>query len=124
MIIRISFHAFKKVENPLFRIQFFRNDGLWVHGANTYRQGLNLGTLQGNGEVELLYEKLNLLEADYFVNIGIWPDEYRSFMTDVAFDLHEMTYVIHVKSKRKDGGGIVCNPFRWKLLHNSRSYND
>jgi hypothetical protein len=116
MVIRIGYHAQQKVANPLFRVQFFRNDGLWVHGANTYRQDLDLGTLEGTGEIELAYEKLNLLDADYFVSIGIWPDEYRSFITDVAYDLHDLAYVIHVTSDRIHGGGIVFNPFTWKLL--------
>jgi len=97
-------------------VQFFRNDGFWVHGLNTYRQGLDLGEIEGEGEIELRYERLNLLEADYFVNVGIWPDEYKSFVTDVAYDLHEMAYKISVKSRREDGGGIVFNPGRWELI--------
>jgi len=118
MIIRIGYHAIEKVENPLFRVQFFRNDGLWVHGANTCRQNLNLGILEGYGEIELNYKQLNLLEADYFVSIGIWPDEYKSFISNVAYDLHKMAYIIHIKSKRSDGAGIVSNPFKWKLIEN------
>jgi ABC-type polysaccharide/polyol phosphate transport system ATPase subunit len=115
MIVSIKFYAYKRVKNPLFRVQFFRNDGLWVHGSNTYRQGLDLGEVEGEENIELHYETVNLLEASYFVSVGIWPDEYKSFITDVAYDYHEMAYIIHIMSKRTDGGGIVSNPSRWKL---------
>jgi ABC-type polysaccharide/polyol phosphate transport system ATPase subunit len=118
LTIKIGYFAKTEIYNPLFRVQFFRNDGLWVHGTNTNRQELNLGILKGEGEIQLHYEYLNLLEADYYVSIGIWPDEYKSFIIDVAYDYHEMAYIIHVKSSRRDGAGIVCNPFHWKLLRN------
>jgi hypothetical protein len=39
MVVRISYDAARKVINPLFRVVFYRNDGLMVIGTNTYRQG-------------------------------------------------------------------------------------
>lgn len=119
MVIKIGYFSRKKVKDPLFRVQFFRNDGLWVHGANTQRQNVNLGRVEGSGEIELIYDRLNLLEGDYYVTIGIWPDEYKSMISDVAYDLHEMAYIFHVKSSRQDGGGIVYNPFQWKFAANA-----
>jgi hypothetical protein len=86
-----------------------------VHGANTARVGFKTGVLRGEGEVVLEYERLNFLEGDYYVNVGIWPDEYRSLMTDIAYDCHQWAYAIRVKSNRHDGGGIVSNPFTWRL---------
>lgn len=115
MIIRMGYFAHKGVKDPLFRVQFFRNDGLWVHGANTGRQNFRLGIVEGSGEIELVYERLNLLEGDYYVTAGIWPDEYASMISKLSYDLHEMAYVIHIKSNRGDGGGLVYNPFRWRV---------
>ena len=118
MTIKIGYNAIKKVVNPLFRVQFFRNDGLWVHGTNTYRQNLNLGCLEGEGAIELRYEQNNLLDADYFVSVGIWPDEYKSLSMNLPYDYHELSYIIRVKSKRMNGAGIVFNPFQWSLIKN------
>ncbi|OQY14602.1 MAG: hypothetical protein B6I30_00040 [Desulfobacteraceae bacterium 4572_187] len=123
MAIKIGYFAHKEVNNPLFRVQFFRNDGLWVHGANTRRQNICLGMVKGAGEIELVYDRLNLLEGDYYVTVGIWPDEYKSMISDVAYDLHEMAYIINVKSNREDGGGLVYNPFRWKFVANEDGSN-
>ncbi len=121
MSISIVYAIQEPVRNPLFRVQFFKNDGLWVHGANTYRQGLHLGTLEKGGEIRLCFQSLNLLEADYFVSVGIWPDEYKSFMANVPYDLHELAYVIHVKSSREMGAGIAFSPYRWRVVQDGDS---
>ncbi len=113
--VLIAFHCRRKVTNPLFRVQFFRNDGLWVHGTNTSRASVDIGELEGDGEIILRYEKMNLLEGDYYITVGIWPDEYRSSFTDIAYDCRQWSYVIHIKSRREDGGGIAFNPFSWHL---------
>jgi ABC-type polysaccharide/polyol phosphate transport system ATPase subunit len=115
MSVIVRFKCNTPVKDPLFRVQFYRNEGLWVHGANTDRVGFKTGVLIGSGEIILDYERFNLLEGDYYVTVGIWPDEYRSFMTDIAYDCHQWAYVIQVKSKRQDGGGIVSNPFSWRM---------
>ena len=117
--IVIRFQSLSPVKNPLFRVQFYRNEGLWVHGANTARLGFETGTLIGSGEIVLEYKRLNLLEGDYYVSIGIWPDEHRSLLTDIAYDCHQWAYILRVKSKRPDGGGIVSNPFVWRLTQNN-----
>ena len=82
-----------------------------------HQGGINsqAGVLSGSGEIILDYERFNLLEGDYYVTVGIWPDEYRSFLTDIAYDCHQWAYIIQVKSKRQDGGGIVSNPFSWRF---------
>ena len=118
MTIRIGYAVQEAVRNPLFRVQFFKNDGLWVYGANTYRQGLNLGNLEKDGEIKLCFKALNLLEADYFVSVGIWPDEYKSFVANMPYDLHELAYVIHVKSSREKGAGVAFSPCRWSVVRN------
>ncbi len=115
MSMAIQFKCRAPVQNPLFRIQFFRNDGLWVHGVNTARAEFDTGLLSGDGEIILDYKRLNLLEGDYYITVGIWPDEYRSLMTNIAYDCHQWAYVVHVKSKRPDGAGIVSNPFSWRF---------
>lgn len=119
MTVVIRFKSHRPVKDPLFRVQFFRNEGLWVHGVNTARVGFKAGVLSGEGEIVLEYERLNLLEGEYYVTVGIWPDEYRSFMTDIAYDCNQFSYVLRIRSKRKDGGGIVSNPFSWRLTRNN-----
>jgi ABC-type polysaccharide/polyol phosphate transport system ATPase subunit len=114
LTVEVWFSAKRPTQNPLFRIQFFRNDGVWVHGMNNYRHNCDLGTVEGESCIRLAYRQLNLLEGEYYLSVGVWPDEYRSFVSDVAFDIHEMSYVLRIKSDRIQGGGIVAQPASWE----------
>jgi ABC-type polysaccharide/polyol phosphate transport system ATPase subunit len=119
MSVVIRFQSRSPIKDPLFRVQFYRNEGLWVHGVNTARVGFKAGLLNGDGEIVLKYQRVNLLEGDYYVTVGIWPDEHRSLMMDIAYDCHQWSYVLHIRSKRLDGAGIVSNPFSWRLTVNN-----
>lgn len=116
LTVEIWFNARVPVKNPLFRIQIFRNDGVWVHGMNSYRHDCDLGLVEGRGCVRLAYASVNLLHGDYRVSVGVWPDEYTSFMTDVAYDVHDKAYLFRVVSERTHGAGIVMQPATWSIL--------
>lgn len=122
LTVEIWFNARKTVNNPLFRVQIFRNDGVWVHGMNSYRHDCDLGAVIGRGCLRLHYQSLHLLEGDYYVSVGIWPDEYTSFISDVAYDAREMAWVLSVVSHRRDGAGIVSQAARWEYLMPGSDY--
>ncbi len=113
MRLRVRYAADQPVEAPLFRVQLFRNDGLWVFGSNTERGGLSLGRVEGEGAVTMAIESLNLLDADYYVSVGVWPDEYPSYLARMPYDLHDRRYVLRVRSGRPEGAGIAFCPNRW-----------
>jgi len=119
MRITIRFHCDRPLKEPLFRVQFFQNTGVLIHGSNTDRIGMNVGQLSGEGEMIINYSNVNLLEGDYYVSVGIWPDEYRSTMTDIAYDCHQWRYIVHIKSRREDGAGIAFNACTWRLSKNN-----
>ena len=96
-------------------MQIFRNDGVWVHGMNTYRHDCDLGKFQGRGCIKLHYPRLNLLEGDYYVSVGAWPDEYTSFISDVAYDVAEMAFIFSVFQQRHHGAGIVRMEAKWEF---------
>ncbi|MBI3893597.1 MAG: ABC transporter ATP-binding protein [Candidatus Wallbacteria bacterium] len=112
--IRIRYRAEEPVEDPIFRVQIFRNDGLWLSGTNTARGELALGKVEGEGTVTLVYESINLLDGDYFLSVGVWPDEYPSYLSRRPFDLHDRAYVMRIRSGRPEGGGIVFSRHRWE----------
>jgi len=115
LCLRICYRVNKPVENPLFRVQIFRSDGLFVHGTNTYRHGLRVGRLEKNGVVELNYERLNLLEGRYWFNVGVYPDEYGRAVAEHAYDLLEPAFQLDVAGDRKDGDGVMTMPHKWEI---------
>ena len=87
-----------------------------LHGMNSYRHSCDMGVIEGRGCIRLEYTSVHLLHGDYAVSVGVWPDEYTSFMTDVAYDAHEKAYLFRVESERNHGAGIVMQPATWRLL--------
>ena len=116
MTICIDYAAQTDVDNPLFRLQFHRNDGVMVHGTNTYRNPPDRTRLsEGRGTIRLHYHAVRLLQGDYYVSVGVWPDEYRSMIINQAFDYHERAYVISVESRVDQGAGIIFQEAEWTL---------
>ena len=113
--IVLRFHVAEPAQNPLIRVQFVRNDGLLVLGTNTYRHGIDYGVMQGAYEVSVDFPEFPLLEGDYFVNLGIWPDEWKSYTAKTPLDCQEFQHILTVHSNRKDGGGLTRSNGKWSL---------
>jgi len=115
LTMRVRFEAHEPIDNPCIRVQFLRNDGLLATGSNTYRHDLKLGELHGVYEAVCHFPHFNLLEGDYYANIGVWPDEFQSFVAKTPFDIHEYNDIIAVRSHRIDGGGLARVPCAWDV---------
>jgi len=121
LVIELEYEARNPVDDALFRVQFFRNDGLFVHGQNTARGGLDTGTLDGRGRVRLHYRDFGLLGGDYYLSVGIWPDEYRSYTTGEAYDHRPSAAIVRIGVPRSMGGGVAGFPCTWSLSHEDRA---
>ncbi|MCP4872156.1 MAG: ABC transporter ATP-binding protein [Proteobacteria bacterium] len=115
LTIEVEWEASEPVDDALFRIQFFRNDGLFVHGQNTVRHGVQTGTLHGRGVTRLHYDVFGLLAGDYYVAVGIWPDEYRSYTTGEAYDHRPSACILRLGAPREMGGGVAGWPCDWSI---------
>ena len=113
LTVELHYAAHQPIEDAVFRVQLFRNDGLFVHGQNTVRGGLPLPRLHGQGVVRLRYPAFGLLGGDYYLSVGIWPDEYRSYTTGEAYDHRPSASIVHMVEARQDGAGVAGFPARW-----------
>jgi len=111
--VELHYEAPEPVDDAIFRVQLFRNDGLFVHGQNTVRGGLKLGRLHGRGVVRLDYDAFGLLGGEYYLSVGIWPDEYRSYTTGEAYDHRPSVGIVRMVDTRSDGAGVAGFPARW-----------
>jgi ABC-type polysaccharide/polyol phosphate transport system ATPase subunit len=113
--ILIEYDAKEPVDDAVFRVQFFRNDGLFVHGHNTVRAGYEVGVLQGPGVARVHWPAFGLLAGDYYVAVGVWPDEYRSYTTGEAYDHRPSACVLRVGADRSHGAGVASFPCTWAV---------
>lgn len=104
-----------EIHNPLFRLEFFRNDNLLVMATNNYRLEQRVDLMKGQATIVFEFESLNLLASLYSLSVSIWPDEYASLVTNEAYDWRVREFELIVRSNRLHGTGIVSSPARCYL---------
>jgi lipopolysaccharide transport system ATP-binding protein len=108
MTIQVHYRAPQPVRAPHVAIDIHGVDGLYCAGINTRMDSCGLGTLEGEGRVELVIPKLNLLPGSYTISAGILdPQGLR------PLDLHSHAYPFSVASERKDFG-VVYLEHHWR----------
>lgn len=105
----IGFKAHRPILNPVFRVQIFRSDGLFCHGMNTERHGIECGEVRGEGKIVLRYSDLGLLGGDYWVRVAVLASQYDEL------PIHQMatSIGIHLESEMADGSGVFAMPCEW-----------
>jgi hypothetical protein len=98
------------VTKPLVRVEFYRNDNLFVSGNNNYRKQIFFDLQKGEATIVFDIESLNMVAATYYISVSFWPDEFTSFVTREPYDFHEKRYELTVSSDRTQGAGISYLP--------------
>lgn len=111
MQVQISYRADRAVNNPVFRVQIYRSDGVFCHGMNTARHGLNLGKVQGPGVITLHYQDLSLVDGDYTIHTAVFLDSFDELPVHQWFNPAS----IRIESAPVDGGGIFAMPTEWRV---------
>jgi hypothetical protein len=83
-------------------------DGVFVHGTNTFIHGMGLDLTEEAGMIELMYPTLPLVAGTYWLTAGVASDNDWS----MPYDLRERVRKFEVLSTRRDGG-LVCVEHRW-----------
>jgi len=108
MTIRVRYRATAKVAQPLVAIDIHGIDGVYCAGINTRMDDCPLGTLDGDGHVDLLIPRLALLPGAYSISAGILdPQGLR------PLDLQSRAYPFSVVSDRRDFG-VVYLEHHWQ----------
>jgi lipopolysaccharide transport system ATP-binding protein len=107
--VRIRFIARQAFLNPVFRVQFYRSDGLFCYGTNTERHEVNLGRVYGEGFMRLDLPDLRLLGGDYALRVAILSTQY----DEIPVHQWMASPGIHVESAMRDGGGVLAMDAEW-----------
>jgi len=109
LTIRIHYRARRPVERPHFAVDLYRGDGVYCHGTNTRLARLDLGTLDGEGHVDLVIAHVRLLPGCYSLSVGIL-DTHAVKPHDVQFH----AYPFSVTSTCRDSG-LVALEHAWRV---------
>lgn len=106
--IRMNYKVKQKVEDAVFGIGIFRDDGVQCYGTNTRIEQFKRFDLEKDGEVVVNIEKLSLLPGKYTLDVAIESD----MATPV--DYFRQAYSFEVYSSLTDVG-VFRMEHRWEV---------
>jgi ABC-type polysaccharide/polyol phosphate transport system ATPase subunit len=106
MSVRMRLHARRPVEDFAFGVGIFNAEGVCVYGTNTDIEEYEPETLEGDAEVTVSFESLELTEGTYKVDVAVHN------LDGAPYDYHRFLYTFRIKSRTKDSG-IYRPRHRW-----------
>ncbi len=110
LVVAITFRTTEVVEDPIFGVALFRNDGTYVYGPNTGFDRVLGGRYHGVYTVFVHYPALALLAGSYRVSVAIYDAGH---VRPMAW--HNQLYEFRVVTD-VDDHGLVRLPHRWGVL--------
>ncbi len=98
MTVRLYYAATRPVDSPHFAVDIHRSDGIYCYGTGTFLS-CDLGTLEGEGWVDLVFPRLGLLPGCYTVSAGVHRADGQG-----AYDFHAGAYPFSITSGVRDLG--------------------
>lgn len=106
--LKVAYHVEQSVEDAVFGIGIFRNDGLNCYGTNTRLSKMKRFSLEKDGAFSFRIENLNLAAAQYWLDIAIESGE------GIPVDYYKEAVRFEVVSGYADAG-VVKFGHEWKL---------
>ena len=98
MTVRMRVTTAQSVDDFVFGISIFNAEGVCCYGTNTNLEKLIPISMEGDGEVKLDIESLDLVEGTYKLDLAVHSREGR------PYDYHRLLHTFRVKSQIKDVG--------------------
>ena len=73
--ITLEYEAREKIDNPIFRFDIVRADGVLCCSSRTDNLGIKINSIQGKGKVSIDLGKNLLAPGIYMVKFSIWDKE-------------------------------------------------
>jgi lipopolysaccharide transport system ATP-binding protein len=116
MKVRISWKAKEQLKEPVFGLAVHRSDGVLCFGSNTSDTGYTPDLLEaGEGEICLVFDRLNLLPGDYQISVS-----FHNLERSEIYDYHDRKYHFKVLSGPEVEIGLFHMPHRWLDLPGGR----
>jgi lipopolysaccharide transport system ATP-binding protein len=105
--VEVAYTAREPVDHPIFRIDFYRQGSLYA-GSSTAYDKIDLGAIQGDGQVSLYIQHLYLPPGTYSISVVI-AELYEYNLLDV----HHQAYHLQVR-RAPDSRGEVALTHSWQ----------
>jgi lipopolysaccharide transport system ATP-binding protein len=113
LCVQIDFRAPDPIPSPIFGVSISREDGLVCYETSTDQSNqFAVPTLQGEGQIRLCLDRLNLIGGTYYVDVGIYEENWA-----YAYDYHWHVYPLHIAAT-KSQKGVLHSAHRWEWTEN------
>ena len=109
LAVNINYLAKNEIKKPTFGFGIYKKEGQHICGPNTKAYNFTVSSINGKGRVSFVFERLQLLEGEYFVSASIYD-------TDICcpYDHHEKVYKFSVASNKiEEQYGLLKPAGRW-----------
>lgn len=115
--IRLHFEARSRVEDPVFGVAIYTENGTHINGPNTRFSGLEIPGIWGTGYADYHVEQLPLMAGRYYVTVAVTGREF----TDVLDHQHRAySFVVQPTAELGERAGLVYIPSRWSYHQDER----
>jgi ABC-type polysaccharide/polyol phosphate transport system ATPase subunit len=111
--IRFRVSARQPLQDFAFGLGIFNAEGTCCYGTNTVIEEMTGERLEGEGQVEVVIDALDLTEGTYKLDVAVHKKD------GYPYDYHRLLYTFRVKSRLKDVG-VFRPPHRWEFSPNIR----
>ena len=106
--IRVRARAAQPLTDFAFGVGIFNADGQCCYGTNTVIEGAKANEWVGDGEVQFVIDRLDLVEGTYKLDVAVHRQN------GAPYDYHRLLYTFRVKSPLKEAG-VFRPPHRWMV---------
>lgn len=111
VVLRMTFYAQTRVDSPVFSISVRSTDGEVYTGYVTKFDGVEVASIQGEGQVDLVLSGAGLGAGTYEVNAGIWDRHYVG-----GYDWRWAATTFRVTTSEQRMMGRVHLPHYWRIV--------
>jgi hypothetical protein len=111
--LRLKVRAERELTDFVFGIGIFNAEGVCIYGTNTDIEEHEAASLEGEADVTLAIEALDLVEGTYKLDVALHKRD------GAPYDYHRLLYTFRVKSRIKDIG-IYRPRHHWHFSENVR----
>lgn len=104
MTVEIGYHARRRIERPVFGFGIKTGNGFYVFGTNTQIAGLRIDAVEGDGQVRLRIDPLNLKQGRFFLSLAV-----HSWDHSVQYHRQEDLHPFMVRDASGDKGAFQLN---------------
>jgi len=107
--VSIGYDAPRRIQSPIFSVTLSKEDGSICLDTNTAMEGVAIPDLAGTGVVRLNCERIDLVEGEYFVDVGVFRNDWA-----YAYDYHWHAYPLTI-GDNPGGKGVLRPPLSWEI---------